>query len=56
MQEEYGTGNLLFYLVYPGYDVPRENWILYGKAPYRVMILSDGNNDQNQTDDQTNSK
>ena len=56
LQEEYGTGNLLFYLVYPGYDVPRENWILYGKAPYRVMILSDGNNDQNQTDDQTNSK
>lgn len=34
--KEYGTGNLLFYLVYPGYGVGRENWILYGKAPYRV--------------------
>lgn len=35
--KEYGTGNLLFYLVYPGYGVGRENWILYGKAPYRVF-------------------
>ena len=35
-EQEFGTGNLLFYLVHPDYDVPRENWILYGKAPYRV--------------------
>ena len=36
-QQEFGEGNLLFYLVYPDKDVPRENWILYGKAPYRVF-------------------
>ena len=36
-QQEFGEGNLLFYLVYPDEDVPRENWILYGKAPYRVF-------------------
>lgn len=36
-EQEFGTGNLLFYLVHPDYDVPRENWILYGKAPYRVF-------------------
>ena len=36
-QQEFGEGYLLFYLVYPDEDVPRENWILYGKAPYRVF-------------------
>ncbi|MBQ4204661.1 MAG: hypothetical protein II655_13275, partial [Thermoguttaceae bacterium] len=35
-QQEFGTGNLLFYLVFPGCGVERSNWILYGKAPYRV--------------------
>ena len=55
-QKEFGTGNLLFYLVRPDEETSREDWILYGKAPYGVMILSDSNNDQNQTDDQTNSK
>lgn len=36
-QKEFGTGNLLFYLVRPGEETPRENWILYGKAPYKVF-------------------
>ncbi len=35
-QDMFGTGNFLFYLIRPGEETPRENWILYGKASYTV--------------------
>ena len=54
-QTEFGTGKLLFYLVRVGDKTPRENWILYGKAPYRVVFPSQ-NDAPLQTSNQTDNE
>ena len=54
-QTGFGTGKLLFYLVRVGDKTPRENWILYGKAPYRVVFPSQ-NDAPLQTSNQTDNE